>query len=45
MVIIDKKKVFINLNLGYGNMVPRTDWGKIATIIYAIIGNIIYFMF
>ena len=43
MVIIDKKKVFINL--GYGNMVPRTDWGKIATIIYAIIGNIIYFMF
>jgi hypothetical protein len=24
---------------GYGNMVPRTDWGKIATMIYAVIGN------
>lgn len=23
---------------GYGNIAPRTNWGKIATIIYAIIG-------
>ncbi|UXI14176.1 hypothetical protein NH340_JMT00119 [Sarcoptes scabiei] len=24
--------------IGYGNVVPRTDWGKIVTILYAIIG-------
>ncbi|XP_023335416.1 two pore potassium channel protein sup-9 isoform X2 [Eurytemora carolleeae] len=31
--------------IGYGNMVPRTDWGKIATIIYAIIGIPVYFLY
>ncbi|XP_071516667.1 TWiK family of potassium channels protein 18-like [Panulirus ornatus] len=24
--------------IGYGNMAPRTDWGKITTILYAIVG-------
>ncbi|XP_037799785.1 potassium channel subfamily K member 18-like [Penaeus monodon] len=24
--------------IGYGNMTPRTEWGKITTILYAIIG-------
>lgn len=28
----------INLNLGYGNISPRTDKGKLMTIVYAIIG-------
>ena len=25
-------------NAGYGNLTPRTEWGKIATILYAIVG-------
>ncbi|GIY19247.1 uncharacterized protein CDAR_305131 [Caerostris darwini] len=25
-------------DLGYGNIAPRTNWGKIATVVYAIIG-------
>ncbi|XP_045129800.1 potassium channel subfamily K member 18-like [Portunus trituberculatus] len=24
--------------IGYGNLTPRTEWGKIATILYAIVG-------
>ncbi|KAG8196592.1 hypothetical protein JTE90_014153 [Oedothorax gibbosus] len=24
--------------IGYGNIAPRTNWGKIATIVYAIVG-------
>ncbi|XP_063599989.1 TWiK family of potassium channels protein 18-like [Penaeus indicus] len=24
--------------IGYGNMTPRTEWGKITTILYAIVG-------
>ncbi|XP_022238374.1 TWiK family of potassium channels protein 7-like [Limulus polyphemus] len=24
--------------IGYGNIAPRTDWGKLVTIVYAIIG-------
>ena len=24
--------------LGYGNMVPRTPWGKIVTVVYAVFG-------
>ncbi|KAH7957561.1 hypothetical protein HPB52_020141 [Rhipicephalus sanguineus] len=24
--------------LGYGNIAPRTNWGKIVTILYAIVG-------
>ena len=39
-IIISEKRELTDPILGYGNMVPRTDWGKIATIIYAIIGNI-----
>lgn len=23
---------------GYGNLTPRTEWGKVATILYAIVG-------
>lgn len=33
--------------IGYGNMVPKTDWGKGATVIYAVFGiplYILYFM-
>ncbi|KAK8386516.1 hypothetical protein O3P69_010859 [Scylla paramamosain] len=33
--------------IGYGHMTPRTEWGKIATIIYAVFGiplYIVYFM-
>jgi len=31
--------------IGYGNMVPRTHWGKVATIIYAIVGIPVYFLY
>lgn len=31
--------------IGYGNMVPRTHWGKIATIIYAIVGIPVYILY
>lgn len=33
--------------IGYGNMVPRTEWGKGATVIYAVFGiplYVLYFM-
>lgn len=33
--------------LGYGNMVPRTTWGKILTVVYAVFGiplYVLYFM-
>lgn len=33
--------------IGYGNMVPRTTWGKICTVIYAVFGiplYVLYFM-
>ncbi|XP_073993610.1 two pore potassium channel protein sup-9 [Rhodnius prolixus] len=33
--------------IGYGNMVPRTSWGKLATVVYAVFGiplYVLYFM-
>lgn len=33
--------------IGYGNLVPRTEWGKVITIFYAVFGiplYILYFM-
>lgn len=33
--------------IGFGNLVPRTDWGKVLTIMYAVVGiplYILYFM-
>ncbi|GIY27288.1 uncharacterized protein CEXT_698881 [Caerostris extrusa] len=26
------------LNMGYGNVAPKTPWGKVVTIVYAIVG-------
>ncbi|EDS36514.1 conserved hypothetical protein [Culex quinquefasciatus] len=31
--------------IGYGNIVPRTEWGKIATIFYAIIGMPLFLLY
>lgn len=31
--------------IGYGNMVPRTPWGKGATVIYAIFGIPLYILY
>ncbi|KAF4517494.1 hypothetical protein B566_EDAN004533 [Ephemera danica] len=31
--------------IGYGNMLPKTDWGKIATIIYAVFGIPVYILY
>lgn len=31
--------------IGYGNMVPRTDWGKGATVIYATFGIPLYILY
>jgi hypothetical protein len=31
--------------IGYGHMVPRTDWGKIGVIIYACIGIPVYILY
>src|SRR6185437_11523863 len=33
--------------IGYGQLVPRTDWGKVITMLYAVVGiplYILYFM-
>ncbi|KRT84405.1 ion channel, partial [Oryctes borbonicus] len=30
---------------GYGNIVPKSDWGKITTIIYAIIGMPLFLLY
>ncbi|XP_063229099.1 TWiK family of potassium channels protein 18 [Bacillus rossius redtenbacheri] len=33
--------------IGYGNLVPRTQWGKVATVVYAVFGiplYVLYFM-
>lgn len=31
--------------IGYGNIYPRTTWGKIATIVYAIIGMPLFLLY
>lgn len=31
--------------IGYGNIVPRSDWGKIATMIYALVGIPVYILY
>ncbi|CAM1320978.1 KCNK18 (predicted) [Pycnogonum litorale] len=31
--------------IGYGNIAPRTDWGKIVTMVYAIIGIPVMFLY
>ncbi|GAB0100449.1 TWiK family of potassium channels protein 18 [Sergentomyia squamirostris] len=31
--------------IGYGNLIPRTKWGKIATIVYAIIGMPLFLLY
>ncbi|EAA13189.5 AGAP004718-PA [Anopheles gambiae str. PEST] len=31
--------------IGYGNIVPRTEWGKIATIFYTIIGMPLFLLY
>jgi len=30
---------------GYGNICPRTKWGKVATIVYAIIGMPLFLLY
>ena len=31
--------------IGYGNMVPRTNWGKGATVVYAVVGIPLYILY
>lgn len=31
--------------LGYGNLSPKTEWGKVATILYAIIGMPLFLLY
>lgn len=31
--------------IGYGNLVPKTPWGKIATVIYAVFGIPLYVLY
>ncbi|XP_059620712.1 potassium channel subfamily K member 4-like isoform X2 [Phlebotomus argentipes] len=31
--------------IGYGNLIPRTKWGKICTIVYAIIGMPLFLLY
>ena len=31
--------------IGYGNLVPRTDWGKVVTIVYAVFGIPLYVLY
>lgn len=36
---------FIIQCTGYGNLSPRTEWGKVATILYAIIGMPLFLLY
>ena len=36
---------FFNFIVGYGNISPRSDWGKLATIVYAIIGMPLFLLY
>lgn len=38
-------KEFFLFIAGYGNLIPRTKWGKIATIVYAIIGMPLFLLY
>ena len=31
--------------IGYGNLVPKTSWGKFATVVYAVIGIPLYVLY
>ena len=31
--------------LSYGNLVPRTQWGKIVTMLYAVFGIPVYVLY
>lgn len=42
--IQDNDYLFI-VSTGYGNIVPKTDWGKVTTIIYAIIGMPLFLLY
>jgi potassium channel subfamily K member 18 len=33
------------MSAGYGNIAPSTDWGKIATIFYAIFGMPLFLLY